>query len=165
MNVETKLASAIEPQALGNIVSRIRNAAEVTMQKMAAESNLQNSQVETLFSSAVGEAIKNVSSNAVASQVAAGLANANADKIANVSAEKIANQTLAMGKRGPVCMSTVKLSAAANVMSAFNSVMVSNSAALKSQNASAALCSQIGDVISQTAMGNRPTLGVRAPIY
>jgi hypothetical protein len=175
MNVETKLASSIEPQVLGNIVSRIRSAAEVTMQKMSAGSNLQASQVETLFSSAVGEAIKNVSSDAVASQVAAGLANAalanaalanaNADKIANVSAEKIANQTLAMGKRGPVCMSTVNLGAAANVVSAFNSVMVSNSAALKSQNANAALCSQIGDVISQTAMGNRPTLGLRAPIY
>ena len=188
MNVGTKLASSIEPQVLGNIVSRIRSAAEVTMQKMSAGSNLQASQVETLFSSAVGEAIKNVSSDAVASQVAAGLANAalanaalanaalananadkiasvNADKIANVSAEKIANQTLAMGKRGPVCMSTVNLGAAANVVSAFNSVMVSNSAALRSQNANTALCSQIGDVISQTAMGNRPTLGVRAPIY
>ena len=191
MNVETKLASSIEPQALGNIVSRIRSAAEVTMQKMSAGSNLQASQVETLFSSAVGEAIKNVSSNGVASQVAAGLANAalanaalasvnaekiasvnaekiasvNAEKIANVSAEKIANQTLAMGKRGSVCMSTVNMGAAGNVVSAFNSVMVSNAAALKSQNASAAICSQIGDVISQTAMGNRPTLGLRAPIY
>ena len=183
MNVETKLASSIEPQVLGNIVSRIRSAAEVTMQKMSAGSNLQASQVETLFSSAVGEAIKNVSSNGVASQVAAGLANAalanaalasvnadkiasvNADKIANVSAEKIANQTLAMGTRGPVCMSTVNMGAAGNVVSAFNKVMVSNAAALKSQNASAAICSQIGDVISQTAMGNRPTLGLRAPIY
>ena len=191
MNVETKLASSIEPQALGNIVSRIRSAAEVTMQKMSAGSNLQASQVETLFSSAVGEAIKNVSSNGVASQVAAGLANAalanaalasvnaekiasvnaekiasvNADKIANVSAEKIANQTLAMGKRGSVCMSTVNMGAAGNVVSAFNKVMVSNAAALKSQNASAAICSQIGDVISQTAMGNKPTLGLRAPIY
>jgi hypothetical protein len=175
MNVGTKLASSIEPQVLGNIVSRIRSAAEVTMQKMSAGSNLQASQVETLFSSAVGEAIKNVSSDAVASQVAAGLANAalanaalanaNADKIANVSAEKIANQTLAMGKRGSVCMSTVNMGAAGNVVSAFNKVMVSNAAALKSQNASAAICSQIGDVISQTAMGNRPTLGLRAPIY
>ena len=183
MNVETKLASSIEPQVLGNIVSRIRSAAEVTMQKMSAGSNLQASQVETLFSSAVGEAIKNVSSNGVASQVAAGLANAalasvnadkiasvnadkiasvnadkiasvNADKIASVNADKIANQTLAMGNRGPVCMSAVNLGAAANVVSAFNSVMVSNAAALKSQNASAAICSQIGDVISQTAMGN-----------
>ena len=71
MNVETKLASSIEPQVLGNIVSHIRSAAEVTMQKMSAGSNLQASQVETLFSSAVGEAIKNVSSNGVASQVAA----------------------------------------------------------------------------------------------
>ena len=199
MNVETKLASSIEPQALGNIVSHIRSAAEVTMQKMSAGSNLQASQVETLFSSAVGEAIKNVSSNGVASQVAAGLANAalanaalasvnaekiasvnaekiasvnaekiasvNAEKIANVSAEKIANQTLAMGKRGSVCMSTVNMGAAGNVVSAFNKVMVSNAAALKSHNASAAICSQIGDVISQTAMGNRPTLGLRAPIY
>ena len=198
MNVESKLASSIEPQVLGNIVSRIRSAAEVTMQKMSAGSNLQASQVETLFSSAVGEAIKNVSSNGVASQVAAGLANAalanaalasvnadkiasvnadkiasvnaekiasvNADKIANVSAEKIANQTLAMGKRGSVCMSTVNMGAAGNVVSAFNKVMVSNAAALKSQNASA-LCSQIGDVISQTAMGIKPTLGLRAPIY
>ena len=182
MNVESKLASSIEPQVLDNIVSRIRSAAEVTMQKMSAGSNLQASQVETLFSSAVGEAIKNVSSNGVASQVAAGLANAalanaalasvnadkiasvNADKIANVSAEKIANQTLAMGKRGSVCMSTVNMGAAGNVVSAFNKVMVSNAAALKSQNASA-LCSQIGDVISQTAMGNKPTLGLRAPIY
>jgi hypothetical protein len=175
MNVGTKLASSIEPQVLGNIVSRIRSAAEVTMQKMSAGSNLQASQVETLFSSAVGEAIKNVSSDAVASQVAAGLANAalanaalanaNADKIANVSAEKIANQTLAMGKRGSVCMSTVNMGAAGNVVSAFDKVMVSNAAALKSHNASAAICSQIGDVISQTAMGNRPTLGLRAPIY
>ena len=198
MNVENKLASSIEPQVLDNIVSHIRSAAEVTMQKMSAGSNLQASQVETLFSSAVGEAIKNVSSNGVASQVAAGLANAalanaalasvnadkiasvnadkiasvnaekiasvNADKIANVSAEKIANQTLAMGKRGSVCMSTVNMGAAGNVVSAFNKVMVSNAAALKSQNASA-LCSQIGDVISQTAMGNKPTLGLRAPIY
>ena len=140
----------------------------------------------TLFSSAVGEAIKNVSSNGVASQVAAGLANAalasvnaekiasvnaekiasvNADKIASVNADKIANQTLAMGKRGSVCMSTVNMGAAGNVVSAFNKVMVSNAAALKSHNASAAICSQIGDVISQTAMGNRPTLGLRAPIY
>ena len=178
MNVETKLASSIEPQVLDNIVSRIRSAAEVTMQKMSAGSNLQASQVETLFSSAVGEAIKNVSSNGVASQVAAGLANAalasvnaekiasvNAEKIANVSAEKIANQTLAMGTRGPVCMSTVNMGAAGNVVSAFNKVMVSNAAALKSHNASAAICSQIGDVISQTAMGNKPTLGLRAPIY
>ena len=165
MNVENKLASSIEPQVLGNIVSRIRSAAEVTMQKMSAGSNLQASQVETLFSSAVGEAIKNVSSDAVASKIVVGLANANADKIANVSAEKIANQTLAMGKRGSVCMSTVNMGAAGNVVSAFNSVMVSNAAALKSQNASAAICSQIGDVISQTAMGNRPTLGLRAPIY
>ena len=191
MNVESKLASSIEPQVLGNIVSRIRSAAEVTMQKMSAGSNLQASQVETLFSSAVGEAIKNVSSNGVASQVAAGLANAalanaalasvnaekiasvnaekiasvNAEKIANVSAEKIANQTLAMGKRGSVCMSTVNMGAAGNVVSAFNKVMVSNAAALKSHNASAAICSQIGDVISQTAMGNKPTLGLRAPIY
>ena len=191
MNVENKLASSIEPQVLGNIVSRIRSAAEVTMQKMSAGSNLQASQVETLFSSAVGEAIKNVSSNGVASQVAAGLANAalanaalasvnaekiasvnaekiasvNAEKIANVSAEKIANQTLAMGKRGSVCMSTVNMGAAGNVVSAFNKVMVSNAAALKSHNASAAICSQIGDVISQTAMGNKPTLGLRAPIY
>ena len=186
MNVESKLASSIEPQVLDNIVSRIRSAAEVTMQKMSAGSNLQASQVETLFSSAVGEAIKNVSSNGVASQVAAGLANAalasvnadkiasvnaekiasvNAEKIANVSAEKIANQTLAMGKRGSVCMSTVNMGAAGNVVSAFNKVMVSNAAALKSHNASAAICSQIGDVISQTAMGNKPTLGLRAPIY
>ena len=167
MNVETKLASSIEPQVLGNIVSRIRSAAEVTMQKMSAGSNLQASQVETLFSSAVGEAIKNVSSNGVASQVAAGLANAalaNA-ALASVNAEKIANQTLAMGKRGSVCMSTVNMGAAGNVVSAFNKVMVSNAAALKSQNASAAICSQIGDVISQTAMGNKPTLGLRAPIY
>jgi hypothetical protein len=62
-------------------------------------------------------------------------------------------------------MSTVNMGAAGNVVSAFNKVMVSNAAALKSQNASAAICSQIGDVISQTAMGNRPTLGLRAPIY
>ena len=207
MNVESKLASSIEPQVLESIVSSIRSAAEVTMQKMSAGSNLQASQVETLFSSAVGEAIKNVSSNGVASQVAAGLANAalanaalasvnadkiasvnadkiasvnadkiasvnaekiasvNADKIANVSAEKIANQTLAMGKRGSVCMSTVNMGAAGNVVSAFNKVMVSNAAALKSHTASVAICSQIGDVISQTAMGNRPTLGLRAPIY
>ena len=61
-------------------------------------------------------------------------------------------------------MSTVNMGAAGNVVSAFNKVMVSNAAALKSQNASA-LCSQIGDVISQTAMGNKPTLGLRAPIY
>ena len=46
MNVPSGLASAINPETLGHVISAIRSAAEVTMVNMTAEGALQSNQVE-----------------------------------------------------------------------------------------------------------------------
>ena len=52
MNVPSGLASAINPETLGHVISAIRSAAEVTMVNMTAEGALQSNQVEKIFNNA-----------------------------------------------------------------------------------------------------------------
>ena len=82
------LASAINPEALGHVVSAIRSAAEVTMVNMTAEGALQSNQVEMIFNNALDEAMKNASTDAIASMQKLGLFR-NSQKMANV--QKMAN--------------------------------------------------------------------------
>jgi hypothetical protein len=159
MNVDTKLASTISKETLENICSVIRSAAEATMQSMAAGNAIQSTgqaETETLFRNTVSEAIKSVSSsNPIASQIAANLANASAQKMA--SAEK-ASTTLASKQSEKLGMSkgvaidfdlsTIQFNSAGNINSSFNSVNMFNSQAASSQNA---LCHQANQMISQTA--------------
>ena len=88
MNVPSGLASAINPETLGHVVSAIRSAAEVTMVNMTAEGALQSNQVEMIFNNALDEAMKNTSADAIASIQKLGFVY-NSQKMANV--QKMAN--------------------------------------------------------------------------
>ena len=121
------------------------------MQSMAAGNAIQSTgQAETLFGNTVKEAIKSVSSsNTIASQIAANLANASAQKMASAEkasttlASKQNSDKLGMSKGVAIDfdLSTIQFNGAGNVISSFNSVNMSNSQAASSQNA---LCHQGG---------------------
>lgn len=147
MNVPSGLASAINPETLGHVISAIRSAAEVTMVNMTAEGALQSNQVEKIFSNALDEAMKNTSADAIASMQKLGLANV--QKMASTQKE-----VLGLKKRGPVVFSsTVKMiGSASNVMEAYQNMIgsVANNVA-QSQSQNLNLGQSINNVISQTA--------------
>ena len=147
MNVPSGLASAINPETLGHVISAIRSAAEVTMVNMTAEGALQSNQVEKIFNNALDEAMKNTSADAIASMQKLGLANV--QKMASTQKE-----VLGMGKRGPVVFnSTVKMIGSnSNVMEAYQNMIgsVANNVA-QSQSQNLNLGQSINNVISQTA--------------
>ena len=147
MNVPSGLASAINPETLGHVISAIRNAAEVTMVNMAAEGALQSNQVEKIFSNALDEAMKNTSADAIASMQKLGLDNA--QKMASTQKE-----VLGLKKRGSVDFnSTVKMVGSnSNVMEAYK-VMIGSAAnnVAQSQSQNLNLGQSINNVISQTA--------------
>lgn len=147
MNVPSGLASAINPETLGRVISAIRSAAEVTMVNMTAEGALQSNQVEKIFSNALDEAMKNTSADAIASMQKLGLANV--QKMASTQKE-----VLGLKKRGPVVFSsTVKMiGSASNVMEAYQNMIgsVANNVA-QSQSQNLNLGQRISNVISQTA--------------
>lgn len=147
MNVPSGLASAINPETLGRVISAIRSAAEVTMVNMTAEGALQSNQVEKIFNNALDEAMKNTSADAIASMQKLGLDNV--QKMASTQKE-----VLGLKKRGPVVFSsTIKMiGSASNVMEAYQNMIgsVANNVA-QSQSQNLNLGQSINNVISQTA--------------
>ncbi len=145
MNVETKLSNAIPQQTLERICSVFRNAAEVTVKSVNDGLALNNQEVEKIFSNALDEAMKNASTEVVASMQKFGLNNV--QKMAN--AQIVANaQTLANAQ-------IMKIGSASNVMSAFNAAL-NNAGKIQNlnQNQNFSLNQTIGNVISQTAAAN-----------
>ena len=147
MNVPSGLASSINPETLGRVISAIRSAAEVTMVNMTAEGALQSNQVEKIFNNALDEAMKNTSADAIASMQKLGLANV--QKMASTQKE-----VLGLKKRGPVVFgSAVKMIGSnSNVMEAYQNMIgsVANNVA-QSQSQNLNLGQSINNVISQTA--------------
>ena len=148
MNVETKLGNAIPQQTLERICSVFRNAAEVTVKSVNDGLALNNQEVEKIFNNALDEAMKNASTEVVASMQKFGLNNV--QKMANariaVNARTVANaQTLAN-------VQIMKIGSASNVMSAFNAAL-NNAGKIQNlnQNQNFSLNQTIGNVISQTA--------------
>ena len=162
MNVPSGLASAINPETLGHVVSAIRSAAEVTMVNMTAEGALQSNQVEKIFNNALDEAMKNTSADAIASMQKLGLDNV--QKMASTQKE-----VLGLNKGGgPVVFgSAVKMVGSnSKVMEAYSTV-VGNVASSLSQSQVQKLglvgAQSIGSSIKETSLGNKPTLGARIP--
>ena len=142
MNVPSGLASAINPETLGHVISAIRSAAEVTMVNMTAEGALQSNQVEK------DEAMKNTSADAIASMQKFGLANV--QKMASTQKE-----VLGLNKGGgPVVFgSAVKMIGSnSKVMEAYSTVVGNVASNLsQSQVQKLNLGQSINNVISQTA--------------
>ena len=162
MNVPSGLASAINPETLGRVISTIRSAAEVTMVNMTAEGALQSNQVEKIFNNALDEAMKNTSADAIASMQKLGLDNA--QKMASTQKE-----VLGLNKGGgPVVFNSAVKMVGSNskVMEAYSTV-VGNVASSLSQSQVQKLglvdAQSIGSSIKETALGNKPTLGARIP--
>ena len=162
MNVPSGLASAINPETLGHVISTIRSAAEVTMVNMTAEGALQSNQVEKFFNNALDEAMKNTSADAIASMQKLGLDNA--QKMASTQKE-----VLGLNKGGgPVVFSSAVKMVGSNskVMEAYSTV-VGNVASSLSQSQVQKLglvgAQSIGSSIKETSLGNKPTLGARIP--
>ena len=162
MNVPSGLASAINPETLGHVISAIRSAAEVTMVNMTAEGALQSNQVEKIFNNALDEAMKNTSADAIASMQELGLDNV--QKMASTQKE-----VLGLNKGGgPVVFSSAVTMVGSNskVMEAYSTV-VGNVASSLSQSQVQKLgllrAQSIGSAIKETSLGNKPTLGARIP--
>ena len=157
MNVPSGLASAINPETLGHVVSAIRSAAEVTMVNMTAEGALQSNQVEKIFNNALDEAMKNTSADAIASMQKLGLDNV----------QKMASTQKEVGG-GPVAFnSAVKMIGSnSNVMEAYKAMIGSaanNDSQSQVQKLGLVGAQNIGSSIKETALGNKPTLGARIP--
>ena len=148
MNVPSGLASAINPETLGHVISAIRSAAEVTMVNMTAEGALQSNQVEKIFNNALDEAMKNTSADAIASMQKLGLDNV--QKMASTQKE-----VLGLNKGGgPVVFgSAVKMIGSnSKVMEAYSTVVGNVASNLsQSQVQKLNLGQSINNVISQTA--------------
>ena len=132
MNVPSGLASAINPETLGRVISAIRSAAEVTMVNMTAEGALQSNQVEKIFN--------------------------NAQKLGLDNAQKMAStqkEVLGLNKGGgPVVFgSAVKMVGSnSKVMEAYSTVVGNVASNLsQSQVQKLNLGQSINNVISQTA--------------
>lgn len=138
MNVKTQLASAINAEELRQVVSTIRNAAEIAIQKnTASEGSLRNSQMSKIFCNTVNESLRAFNNNATATR----LANAQQD---------MNEKTLNMIQEGNLMRSTVQLASATNMMRVFNAVFLANNKPKIPSN-SFVLCNQIGARINQTA--------------
>ena len=138
MNVKTQLASAINAEELRQVVSTIRNAAEIAVQKnTVGESSLRNSQMSKIFCNTVNESLRAFNNNATATR----LANAQQD---------MNEKTLNMIQEGNLMRSTVQLASATNMMRVFNAVFLANNKPKIPSN-SFVLCNQIGARINQTA--------------
>ena len=139
MNVETKLGYTIPLQALERICSVFRNAAEVTVKSVNDGLAMRNQEVEKIFSNALDEAMKNASTDVVASMQKIGLGNvqkiANAQKIGYV--QNIGN--------------ALKIGSASNVMEAYSKAIGSFNKDHLSQTQNIGLGQRVNGVISQTA--------------
>jgi len=165
MNVPSGLAAAINPETLGQLISTIRSAAEVTMVNMTAEGALQSNQVEKIFNNALDEAMKNTSAEAIANmqKLMHKLGLDNVQKMASTQKE-----VLGLNKGGgPIVFSSaVKMAGSnSNVMEAYSTVIgnVASHPQSQSQKLGHVGAQNIGNAIRETSMGNKPTLGARIP--
>ena len=155
MNVETKLSNAIPQQTLERICSVFRNAAEVTVKSVNDGLALNNQEVEKIFSNALDEAMKNASTEVVASMQKFGLNNVQKEVLAHrkIDAHNAQKEVLAHRKINPY--NALMIGSASKVMEAFNSAL-NNAGKIQNlnQNQNFSLNQTIGNVISQTAAAN-----------
>ena len=146
MNVETKLSNAISQQTLERICSVFRNAAEVTVKSVNDGLALNNQEVEKIFSNALDEAMKNASTEVVASMQKFGLNNV----------QKMANARIVVNAQTLANAQIMKIGSASKVMEAFNTSTLGNAGKIQNlnQNQNFSLNQTIGNVISQTAAAN-----------
>ena len=146
MNVETKLGYTIPLQALERICSVFRNAAEVTVKSVNDGLALNNQEVEKIFSNALDEAMKNASTEVVASMQKFGLNNV----------QKMANARIVVNAQTLANAQIMKIGSASKVMEAFNTSSLRNAGKIQNLNQSQniGLGLVIGNVISQTAAAN-----------
>ena len=148
MNVETKLGYTIPLQALERICSVFRNAAEVTVKSVNDGLALNNQEVEKIFSNALDEAMKNASTEVVASMQKFGLNNV----------QKMANARIVVNAQVMPINEIVSIGSASKVMEAFNtsSLRLRNAGKIQNLNQSQniGLGLVIGNIISQTAAAN-----------
>ena len=140
LNVETKLSNAIPQQTLERICSVFRNAAEVTVKSVNDGLALNNQEVEKIFSNALDEAMKNASTEVVASMQKFGLNNV----------QKMANARIVVNAQ------IMPIGSASKVMEAFNTSFLGNAGKIQNlnQNQNFSLNQTIGNIISQTAAAN-----------
>ena len=155
MNVETKLGNAIPQQTLERICSVFRNAAEVTVKSVNDGLALNNQEVEKIFSNALDEAMKNASTEVVASMQKFGLNNVQKEVLAHRKIDAHNAQKEVLAHRKIDAHNALMIGSASKVMEAFNSAL-NNAGKIQNlnQNQNFSLNQTIGNVISQTAAAN-----------
>jgi len=148
MHVDTQLSRAIPFDALGQLVSSIQSAAGITMQQVAANDALNQTQVEKIFSQAVLESVKSVASDAIGSRLINGLQSANQQNLAQVNKDALGM----IYSSALIITQTAQMVSAVNVMSAYSNVVV-NGVLILEQNQSIGLGQRVGDMINHTALG------------
>ena len=152
MNVETKLSNAIPQQTLERICSVFRNAAEVTVKSVNDGLALNNQEVEKIFNNALDEAMKNASTEVVASMQKFGLNNVQKEVLAHRKIDAHNAQKEVLAHRKIDAHNALMIGSASKVMEAFNSAL-NNAGKIQNlnQNQNFSLNQTIGNVISQTA--------------
>ena len=152
MNVETKLSNAIPQQTLERICSVFRNAAEVTVKSVNDGLALNNQEVEKIFNNALDEAMKNASTEVVASMQKFGLNNVQKEVLAHRKIDAHNAQKDVLAHRKIDAHNALMIGSASKVMEAFNSAL-NNAGKIQNlnQNQNFSLNQTIGNVISQTA--------------
>ena len=155
LNVETKLGYTIPLQALERICSVFRNAAEVTVKSVNDGLALNNQEVEKIFSNALDEAMKNASTEVVASMQKFGLNNVQKEVLAHRKIDAHNAQKEVLAHRKIDAHNALMIGSASKVMEAFNSAL-NNAGKIQNlnQNQNFSLNQTIGNVISQTAAAN-----------
>ena len=155
MNVETKLGNAIPQQTLERICSVFRNAAEVTVKSVNDGLALNNQEVEKIFNNALDEAMKNASTEVVASMQKFGLNNVQKEVLAHRKIDAHNAQKEVLAHRKIDAHNALMIGSASKVMEAFNSAL-NNAGKIQNlnQNQNFSLNQTIGNVISQTAAAN-----------
>ena len=179
MKVEAGLASHIPVDVLGRISSVARNAASV-VQNTATEGAIQNKQNVLGDKTRTAQGLRNASTEGIAKAFtnATGAYAKSLGQAYNEGLNQASKQGLNQVQKGlgqtqqglgqtqqglantnnAVFMSTVKMASAANVMSAYSQAISNAATALRQTQGS--LSNTIGNVINQTAIGNRSTISL-----
>ena len=159
MNVETKLSNAIPQQTLERICSVFRNAAEVTVKSVNDGLALNNQEVEKIFNNALDEAMKNASTEVVASMQKFGLNNVQKEVLAHRKIDAHNAQKEVLAHRKIDAHNALMIGSASKVMEAFNSAL-NNAGKIQNlnQNQNFSLNQTIGNVISQTAAASNSVM-------
>ena len=146
IDAPTKLGSAVPRQTLERICSVARYAAETTVKSVNDGLALNNQEVEKIFNNALDEAMKNASTEVVASMQKFGLNNV----------QKMANARIVVNAQTLANAQIMKIGSASKVMEAFNTSTLGNAGKIQNlnQNQNFSLNQTIGNVISQTAAAN-----------